>query len=208
MARPAPLDAATAGRLVASSSARMVAAAEHPSVFTAEQCDRVVALRESLGHDVAQVEPRAAGGRVVQRTGRDTDRTHVVHTPQTAWIYARLGEIVDEINGQTWKLKLSHVEPLQLLTYRQGQHYGWHADLGTTGVMSMRKLSLTVQLSDPGDFDGGALQLLAGGRTLQPKLKRGSAVAFPAWQPHRVTAVTRGVRHVLVAWVIGSRPLR
>ena len=29
-----------------------------------------------------------------------------------------------------------------------------------------------------------------------------------AWQPHRVTPVTRGVRYALVLWTIGKRPLR
>ena len=58
------------------------------------------------------------------------------------------------------------------------------------------------------DFEGGQLELQAGGQVLTPELRQGSSVLFPAWQRHRVTPVTRGVRDALVLWVVSKRSLR
>jgi PKHD-type hydroxylase len=73
-----------------------------------------------------------------------------------------------------------------------------------------RKLSVTVNLSDPGDYTGGDLEFLNGiGQLLtQPELRqRGSIVVFPSTLGHRVTPITSGVRYALVGWMVGP-PIR
>ena len=73
--------------------------------------------------------------------------------------------------------------------------------------MALRKLSLTVQLSDGIGYDGGDLEIRVGGRC-RSLLGPSPAVLFPSWQPHRVTPVDRGTRHALVCWIVGKRSLR
>lgn len=209
MAGLAPLDIDVARAIVQAHTARLVSAVERAGVFTPAECARIIARRDVLGFDQARVESRdRPQDRQVDEQVRQTERTHLVHGPEHAWIYDRLDRLVTEVNDATWQFKLSHMEPLQLLTYREGGHYGWHADLGVQGIMGLRKVSVTVQLSPQEDYDGGVLELQSGGRVLTPERPVGSAVLFPAWQPHRVTPVTRGVRHALVLWVVGKRSLR
>jgi PKHD-type hydroxylase len=84
------------------------------------------------------------------------------------------------------------------------------ADYPGIGSGLERKLSVTVNLSDPGDYEGGDLQFLNGtGQLLtQSELReRGSVVVFPSTLGHRVTPITSGVRYALVGWMVGP-PLR
>jgi len=97
------------------------------------------------------------------------------------------------------------MEGAQIAWYEAGGaggdgHYDWHVDIGP-GPYSLRKLSMSVQLSDPADYDGGELEFMAsaesGIRT------RGSLIVFPSFLQHRVTPVTRGIRASMVSWIAG-----
>ena len=70
----------------------------------------------------------------------------------------------------------------------------------------MRKLSLTILLSDPSEFDGGDL-IVWGSPTTQitTEKKLGRAYAFPSFIPHHITPVTSGIRKSLVIWVVGPK---
>lgn len=210
MARLQPLDMPTARGLVAASDADLPAAVDAAGVFTAEECSRIIGLQRTLGADVARIAGRdgARGERSVDPGIRDTQRTHILPGASQRWIFDRLTALVERENAAHWRFRLTHLEPPQLLTYPTGGHYGWHTDLGATGLMALRKLSLTVQLSDGADYEGGELEVQVGGRTVSPPRPVGSAILFPAWQPHRVTPVTAGTRHALVCWIIGKRSLR
>ena len=96
--------------------------------------------------------------------------------------------------------QLGFFEGVQVASYSGGGHYGWHMDVGQ-GVVSTRKLSISVQLSDPADYDGGELEFLASG-DCGPRTQ-GTLIAFPSFLVHRVRPVTRGTRWSLVSWVAG-----
>ena len=80
-------------------------------------------------------------------------------------------------------------------------------------VGKIRKLSVTVSLSDPSDYDGGDLKFDLGPHapkrfhTCEEIRPRGSIIVFPSHIHHQVTPVTRGTRYSLVAWNLG-RPFR
>lgn len=120
--------------------------------------------------------------------------------------------------NQVWGLDLAGLGTLSILRYEESGHFQWHidalaheqADYPGLGVGLERKLSITVNLSDPDDYDGGDLEFLNGlGQLItQPQLReRGSVIVFPSTVGHRVTALTRGVRYALVGWMVGP-PLR
>jgi PKHD-type hydroxylase len=74
----------------------------------------------------------------------------------------------------------------------------------------IRKLSVTVSLSDPKNYKGGNLKFdfgphSAGGRfhTCTEIRPRGSIIVFPSHVYHQVTPVTQGTRYSLVAWNLG-----
>ena len=69
----------------------------------------------------------------------------------------------------------------------------------------LRKISISIQLSRPEDYDGGDLELMYGTEPQKLDRTRGAFIAFPSFMLHRVTPVTRGTRWSLVAWILGTR---
>lgn len=94
-----------------------------------------------------------------------------------------------------FNFEISALEPPQLGEYAVGDEYVWHLDLGNS--RPRRKLSASVQLSDPADYDGGDLEFW---NTEAAPRAQGTLVVFPAYLLHRVTPVSRGVRFSLVTW--------
>jgi PKHD-type hydroxylase len=84
-------------------------------------------------------------------------------------------------------------QPVQFTEYGKDQHYDWHQDIGPD-EMSKRKISITVQLSDSDEYEGGDLEI--GPYTLGRKL--GTGVIFPAEFYHLVTPLTKGIRFSLI----------
>jgi len=80
-------------------------------------------------------------------------------------------------------------------------------------VGKTRKLSVTVSLNDPNEYDGGNLKFDFGPHqpdryhTCEEIRPRGSIIIFPSHIHHQVTPVTRGTRYSLVAWNLG-RPFK
>lgn len=70
----------------------------------------------------------------------------------------------------------------------------------------VRKLSFSLQLSGPDDYEGGNVQFIdeAGKSYFAPR-KRGTIVLFDSRTQHRVLKVTKGVRKSIVGWVVGKR---
>ena len=99
---------------------------------------------------------------------------------------------------------MSYLQEMQLSRYlaEDGGHYDWHID-GTEPEEGMqRKLSISILLNDPAEFEGGELQI-KGVESKNILTKRGSIVVFPSFLEHRVTPVTWGVRYSAVTWAMG-----
>jgi PKHD-type hydroxylase len=80
--------------------------------------------------------------------------------------------------------------------------YGKHVDSWVKGPV--RKLSFTLQLSDPQEYEGGELRLyFKDDPEVMPK-PQGAITLFPSYVLHEVTPVTKGTRYSLVAWVTGK----
>ena len=125
------------------------------------------------------------------------------------WLYKRLQVMIQEANDALWQFELvSMPEQIQFTEYHANEkgHYNWHQDIGT-GIASCRKVSVTVQLSGPDEYEGGDLQLTHGGphelAYTAPK-KAGSVTIFPSYMLHRVKPITKGVRKSFVLWVGGT----
>ena len=96
---------------------------------------------------------------------------------------------------------------LQYTSYSVGDHYKWHIDtINDKPLDQIRKLSFTVQLSDPEEYSGGELQFLGDDDQLYfaPKDK-GTIIIFDSRIKHRVRKVNSGCRKALVGWVEGPK---
>ena len=138
------------------------------------------------------------------------------------WIYKELHPYVHKANQNAgWNFEWDRSESCQFTKYKKGQYYDWHCDgwdqpyqreQGDPTNGKIRKLSVTVTLSDPKDYKGGELEFDF--RNLDPDKKRnthkckeilpkGSLVVFPSFVWHRICPVKSGERNSLVIWNLG-----
>lgn len=184
-----------------------------PGVFPDEVCDAAIAAFDGYELTPAGVES-ATGERRVAAERRSA--AHLFVDPEH-WVgslvthFAHLGNMI-------WRRDISGLGTLSIVRYDEGGHFDWHIDDVAYRAQSYpglgagldRKISVSVNLSDPSDYEGGDLEFRDGlGRPVAgPDLRpRGSVVVFPSSVGHRVTPVTRGSRFALVGWLVGP-PLR
>jgi len=199
-----------------------------PSAVSLEMCDAIVRLGDSL--DLAPGKVTTAGGVAVNEQKRTDQIGLVPSNNETAWLYDELWSVILELNSRNWNFSLTAIETLQYSAYGQGHFFGWHRDnMGAThrDLRSnhpdlTRKLSLSVQLSDPSEYGGGYFEVNqneAGDEeapdSAGPSLRtgemdisevsrpRGTIIAFPSVFRHRVTPIEFGTRRALVAWAGG-----
>jgi len=134
------------------------------------------------------------------------------------WIYKEIFPYVRSANSSAgWNFQWSRAESCQFTIYTKGQYYGWHQDaweevykLPGTTQGKIRKLSMTVALSDQKEYSGGSLEFdfrkhsKIKSRVCKEINSKGSLVVFPSFVWHRVTPVTRGTRYSLVSWYLGD----
>jgi PKHD-type hydroxylase len=123
------------------------------------------------------------------------------------WLYQKLMNMAVEANNSIWDFDLiSADEKIQYTEYlaEDEGHYTWHQDIGP-GMASQRKVSITVQLSESDEYEGGDLELWRGGNNVVAAQRgAGVTVLFPSYLMHRVTKVTKGKRRSFVLWVGGQ----
>ena len=172
------------------------------SVFSDYECDRIVEYGEQQKMSAAGV----GGHRNVSKEVRDSSITWI-HTndESAAWIYRRVSDAIKEVNEQLFKFDLwGFLEALQFTRYdAPGGKYDTHVDR-FNGGMVVRKLSLSILLTNPSDFEGGDLDVWTSGKPASMVKQRGALVAFPSFILHAVKPVTKGTRHSLVGWVAGK----
>lgn len=170
------------------------------SGFNTEELKKI----ESLVSSLPLVQASTVGG--------DTDtyrRSSVRWIPQTDksdWLYEKLVNMSIEANDALWNFNLTSApEDLQFTEYYATNkgHYDWHMDTGP-GDLSKRKVSITVQWSDPSEYEGGELELKRGNGVEQCPKGKGVVVMFPSYVLHRVTPVTKGTRKSFVLWLGGG----
>ena len=139
----------------------------------------------------------------VNKNVRRSQVSWLKNTQDATWVFERLADVISKVNATHYHFDLTGFgEPLQLTHYDQSEHgmYGWHQDYG--GGIS-RKLSMTIQLTDPSEYEGGNLQIKTTGEPENVRKQRGMIAVFPSYVLHQVTPVTQGSRQSLVAWVSG-----
>jgi PKHD-type hydroxylase len=126
------------------------------------------------------------------------------HDDKSWWVYDKLVKHIEEAN-KTWGFAInSIIDAIQYTEYYEGGgHYDWHMDVGNH-PMNNRKISVTIQLSSPDDYEGGDLEFWVGRTPDKAPREHLLAILFPSYLMHRVTPITKGVRKSLVVWVGGD----
>ena len=141
------------------------------------------------------------------------------------WIYKELHPYIHEANKLAgWNFQWDYSEPCQFTKYKHNQYYDWHYDSmdkvyeekhGDLQKGKIRKSSMTCQLTDGSEYEGGELEFDY--RNYDPHMRdeekhlkkckeilpKGSIIVFPSFVWHRVKPVTKGTRYSLVMWSLG-----
>jgi PKHD-type hydroxylase len=167
-------------------------------LFAPKELDAIEAYGDSL-------MPERAGTVGDVEHGRITRIAWILRKPEMEWLFAKLEKAVLEINAQFYSFDLFGLEQaFQYTIYdgAEGGHYDWHVDLGGHDT-EFRKISLSLQLTEPSRYEGCDLVLQAGSGPFNAERARGTLIAFPSYVLHRVTPVQSGIRKSLVIWVNG-----
>ena len=98
------------------------------------------------------------------------------------------------------------IYPPMFNRYGEGMRFGAHIDGGVrlhphNGRKLRTDVSATLFLTNPGDYDGGELQIEDTYGRHSVKLPAGCMVVYPATSLHQVAPITRGVRTSCFFWV-------
>ena len=140
--------------------------------------------------------------------GTDVYRTCEIHYPNDKSVLNRIGrKIFVDINQKYYEYDLHDIFEFQLIKYYVGGNYNWHCDYGEAPVKgSVRKLSMSIHLTDPKEYEGGELNLINySNYPVMVNNSLGSTIVFDSKVPHKVWPVTWGMRIALVGWANGPK---
>ena len=166
-------------------------------------------IQKELNSSNLEWEDGAVGGEVYSKNTRKSKIAWI----SDAYLREQLFYSVDLYNKQNWNYDLDGCDLVQYGTYSDGGFYDWHVDEEAeiepiNGKYLVRKLSMTIWLNDPDEYEGGEFDIEIKNpksevRYNTLKLKKGSIIIFPSDKWHRVRPVTSGVRKSLVTWFRG-----
>lgn len=167
-------------------------------VFSKEECEKIIRIAKETG----MVEAVTHDGKTDIRV---SNVSWLYPIDELHWAYRKITDHVLALNKKYFKFDVSGInEGFQFTNYKAPSgNYGKHVDRSHNFVI--RKLSLSVQLSDPKDYEGGDLCLYESDKSKIMKKDQGTLILFPSFILHEVTPVTKGERNSLVAWVTGKQ---
>lgn len=172
-----------------------------PALFSAREAAEIIRLAEDA--------QSAAGGLVGGLHHHNIRRAEISwldDTGSAAWVMERVVTAVAKANREHFDFAITDFsERLQVASYDESiaGHYDWHSDIGDGPIAQRRKLTIVAQLSDPGGYAGGELQINLGRAVQTAERGTGDATLFASFMLHRVVPVTHGRRHSLTCWCHG-----
>ena len=171
----------------------------YQGLFLPHEIDRIL----DLWKEDKTIKATLSGNNTYDDELRKSSVMFIKEEKENEWIYNKLAGLAMNCNNERyWFDILGFHHELQLTRYSEGDFFDWHLDFGA-GEISARKLSITMQLSDPDDYEGGDLQFMINQKVVNAPREKGTIIVFPSFINHRVTPITKGVRQSIVGWVSG-----
>ena len=179
------------------------------------------------------IEGTTGGGSGKKRREVPGHRKSQVCFIQEQWLFNLILPYIDEANKRAgWLYQWDQCEAVQFTQYGVGDYYKWHMDgqsdrdgayrkkdpagkkTPKNWIGKVRKLSATIILNE--NYEGGVFEILSDPyhdkktdtmtqEIRTPDIKSpGTILVFPSYLHHRITKITKGVRHSLVVWCLGQ----
>jgi Rps23 Pro-64 3,4-dihydroxylase Tpa1-like proline 4-hydroxylase len=99
-------------------------------------------------------------------------------------------------------ITLTELNEFQYLKYGPGGFYNWHQDVIDKSAPNIRGLTMSLNITDENEYEGGELLIKDGEEIITNLKKAGSYIIFPSFLQHKASVVTSGNREAIVSWVV------
>lgn len=167
------------------------------NAFSKEECQTIINIAKNKG--------LVTGTTRGESDVRDSKISWLYSVDNIEWAFRRVTDITLNLNERFFKFDLFGLnEGFQFTNYQAPSgKYGKHVDRGMN--TPVRKLSISVQLTNPEEYEGGELYLYDGDKGNLMDKTQGTLILFPSYVLHEVMPVTKGERNSLVTWVTGKQ---
>jgi len=177
--------------------------------FSKNECDNIISLVIS---NIQPQQPKLGVEGISDSVVRRSEIRFINNNDSKFnFLFDRLWNLAIRANDEFFDFHISRLNFLQFATYDETNNgeYKSHHDVFwlNDDPKYHRKLSCTVQLSDPSTYEGGNFELYNTRQEIDIDNRRsqGTVIFFPSFYMHAVTPVTKGKRYSLVCWFEGPK---
>jgi PKHD-type hydroxylase len=169
------------------------------NAFSKEECQSII----NIAKDKGLIKGTTKGESEV----RSSKISWLYPVDNIDWVFRRVTDITLNLNERFFNFNLFGLnEGFQFTNYEAPSgKYGKHIDRSIN--IAVRKLSISIQLTNPEEYEGGELKLYDGNDDQANVMDKtqGTLIIFPSYVLHEVMPVTKGERNSLVTWVTGKQ---
>jgi PKHD-type hydroxylase len=167
------------------------------NAFSKEECQTIINIAKNKGFIRGTTKSKS--------DVRDSKISWLYPVDGMDWVFRRVTDITLSLNEKFFQFNLFGLnEGFQFTNYETPSgKYGKHVDRGIN--MPVRKLSISIQLTNPKEYEGGELYLYDDDKGTIMDKSQGTLIIFPSYVLHEVMPVTKGERNSLVTWITGEQ---
>ena len=171
------------------------------NAFSKLECETIINIAKNKG----LTEGKTGKEVDIKIDVRDSKISWLYPNDNMDWVFRRVTDIILNLNERFFKFDLFGLnEGFQFTNYEAPSgKYGKHVDRGIN--FPVRKLSISIQLTNPEEYEGGELYLYDNDKGTVMDKAQGTLIMFPSYVLHEVMPVTKGTRNSLVTWVTGEQ---
>lgn len=177
--------------------------------FTKELCEKILTDSEDIPSRSGTIG--TIDGFVINEQRKSEVKFVNRDNEKFSWLFDELWELAKIANDDYFNYDIDTLNYLQIAKYECGDKYDKHRDVIWFDTDKHRKLSCTVQLSDPKSYVGGELTFHTLQKTYPDRKQKqeirdqGTVIFFPSLIEHSIYPILADTRYSLTAWFEGPK---
>ena len=173
-------------------------------IFTKEECEKIINIAKNKSWSRGKIRSVKKSIDYELKDMRSSNICWINCDEETNWIFSKIIYSAFKLNADFFQFNISGMdEGLQFTNYKSSDMYDKHIDRCYNA--KVRKLSLSIQLTDPNNYEGGELYIYENRKGTLMRKQQGDLIIFPSYMLHEVKPVTHGERNSLVTWITGEQ---